>query len=78
MMQAQVSDIGSVAEFMLTNRVADARQMENILDDLLTFPQLPEARSLFIRLLEFYKSFDAAGAAFYWTEFERTFPPGED
>lgn len=77
-MQSQVSDIGAAADYLLSSRIEDARAIEAILDDLLIFPHQPEARTHYVRLLEFYKSFDPAGAAFYWTEFEQTFPPGQD
>jgi uncharacterized protein YigA (DUF484 family) len=44
--------------------------IENTLDTLLSLVDMGIGKDLFVRLLEYYKTIDAAGAAFYWNEFD--------
>ena len=43
----------------------------NTLDTLLSLTQMGVGNELFVRLLEYYKTIDAEGAAFYWNEYDK-------
>jgi hypothetical protein len=49
----------------------DKNTIENTLDTLLSLIDMGVGKDLFIRLLEYYKTVDADGAAFYWNEFDK-------
>ena len=58
---------------LIESKVVDPKVIEGLLDTLLGLTSVGKAEHLFILLLEYYKTIDADGAAFYWNEFD-----GED
>lgn len=48
----------------------DKNAIEHTLDILLSLTQIGIGEELFIKLLEYYKTIDTKGAAFYWNEFD--------
>ena len=56
---------------LIARKEKDATVIERQLDTLLSLTDLGIADELFIRLLEYYKSIDAKGAAFYWKEYDK-------
>jgi len=56
---------------LIAREEKDAMLIERQLDTLLSLTDLGIADELFIRLLEYYKSIDAEGAAFYWKEYDK-------
>jgi hypothetical protein len=49
----------------------DKNTIENTLDTLLSLVDMRIGKELFVRLLEYYKTIDAEGAAFYWNEYDK-------
>lgn len=49
----------------------DKNLIENTLDTLLSLIDMGIGKDLFIKLLEYYKTIDLDGAAFYWNEFDK-------
>jgi hypothetical protein len=56
---------------LISAKPADANAIEHCLDTLLSLTMHGLADDLFIRLLEFYKTIDAAVAEFYWHEYDQ-------
>lgn len=73
LMASHVADLDMEVEYILNEPIVDHRRIEAVLDDLLQFHTNQEAAALFIRLLEYYKTLDADGAGFYWTQYEQAF-----
>ena len=48
----------------------DKNIIESTLDTLLSLTDLGVGKELFIKFLEYYKTIDTEGAAFYWNEYE--------
>ncbi len=55
---------------IITSQSKDVRAIENLLDSLLSLTMMGLGEKLFIQLVEYYKTVDAEGAAFYWKEFD--------
>ena len=49
----------------------DKNTIENTLDTLLSLTDVGVGKVLFLKLLEYYKTIDAEGAAFYWNEYDK-------
>jgi hypothetical protein len=49
----------------------DKNTIENSLDTLLSLIDMGIGKQLFVQLLEYYKTIDAEGAAFYWNEYDK-------
>lgn len=49
----------------------DKNTIENTLDTLLSLVDMGVGKELFLQLLEYYKTIDADGAAFYWNEYDK-------
>jgi len=49
----------------------DKRSIEYYLDTLLSLATIGVGETVFINLLEYYKTLDAEGGAFYWEEYSR-------
>ena len=45
--------------------------IENMLDTILSLSDFGVGDDLYIKLLEYYKTVDAEGAAFYWNEYDK-------
>ena len=57
--------------YMIQSRNQDKNTIENTLDTLLSLVDMGIGKELFVRLLEYYKTLDAEGAAFYWNEYDQ-------
>jgi hypothetical protein len=55
---------------VITSKSANTKTIENILDTLFPLTQMGVGKELFLKLLEYYKTIDAEGAAFYWNEYD--------
>ena len=49
----------------------DSNIIAHTLDTLLSLTQMGVGTALFVQLLEYYKTIDAEGAAFYWNEYDK-------
>lgn len=56
---------------LILNKVTDNHIIERHLDTLLSLVNHGVGQDLFIKLLEYYKTIDAEGAAFYWNEYDK-------
>jgi hypothetical protein len=56
---------------LITRREQDSNVIERQLDNLLSLTDLGIADDIYVRLLEYYKTVDAEGAAFYWKEYDK-------
>jgi len=48
----------------------ERNSIEQTLDTLLSLVNMGFAENLFLRLLDYYKTIDEEGAAFYWNEYD--------
>ena len=55
---------------LIQSKNNDKNSIENILDTLLSLIDMGMGKDLFIQLLEYYKTIDYDGAAFYWNEYD--------
>lgn len=55
---------------LINSQTQNTKTIEHTLDTLLSLANIGIGENLFIRLLEYYKTVDAEGAAFYWKEFD--------
>jgi hypothetical protein len=56
---------------LISSGSKDKSLIENTLDTILSLVDIGFGKNLFIELLEYYKTVDADGAAFYWNEFDK-------
>jgi hypothetical protein len=59
------------AQQLITGRSTDKNTIENTLDTLLSLKDFGLGNSLYIQLLEYYKTVDEDGADFYWNEYDK-------
>ena len=55
---------------LIQSKSNDTNSIENTLDTLLSLIDMGMGKDLFIQLLEYYKTIDYDGAAFYWNEYD--------
>jgi hypothetical protein len=55
---------------LIAEKCKDKNTIENDLDTLLSLTMHGVGEKLFIKLLEYYKTIDVEGAAFYWNEYD--------
>lgn len=55
---------------IISNKSTDSKKIENYLDTLLSLSQHGIGNSLYVKLLDYYKTIDVDGAKFYWDEYE--------
>lgn len=55
---------------LINSQTQNTKTIEHTLDTLLSIANIGIGENLFIKLLEYYKTVDADGAAFYWKEFD--------
>ena len=55
---------------LIQSKSNDKNSIENTLDTLLSLIDMGMGKDLFIQLLEYYKTIDYDGAAFYWNEYD--------
>jgi len=56
---------------IIKKKKTNANLIENYLDTLLSLCQHGIGDTLYIKLLEYYKTVDAEGARFYWEEYDK-------
>ena len=56
---------------IIHDKVQNNNTIEGVLDTLLSMTDMGVGKDLFIKLLNYYKTIDAEGAAFYWNEFDK-------
>lgn len=56
---------------LIKNKSNNSKEIEMMLDTLLSLTDLGIGDDLYIKLLEHYKTIDAEGAAFYWNGYDR-------
>jgi len=70
-LQAYLPALENEISLLIESKNRDCRVIENYLDILLSLTTHGVADDLFIKLLEYYKTVDAEGAAFYWNEYDK-------
>lgn len=55
---------------IINKKITDSKEIENYLDTLLSLSRHGVGNSLYIKLLEYYKTVDIEGAKFYWEEYD--------
>lgn len=55
---------------LIVSKNTNKNTIENTLDTLLSLTQMGIGNELFVKLLEYYKTVDVEGAAFYWNEYD--------
>ena len=55
---------------LIQSNSRDTNTIERMLDTLLSLTSFGIGKDLFVKLLEYYKTIDPEGAAFYWNEFD--------
>jgi hypothetical protein len=62
-LEAEVNDL-------IKSGYKELNSIEQTLDTLLSLVNMGFAENLFLRLLDYYKTIDEEGAAFYWNEYD--------
>lgn len=70
-LQAHLPALEIEVNSLIESENKDCQLIENYLDSLLSITAHGVADDLFIKLLEYYKSVDIEGAAFYWNEYDK-------
>ena len=70
LMEAQLPFLKREVNDFIANKSRSTNDIERLLDTLLDYQQMGVGNHLFIRLLEYYKTVDAEGAADYWQFYE--------
>jgi hypothetical protein len=55
---------------LIKSKNQNTKTIEHTLDTLLSLTSVGIGEDIFVKLLEYYKTVDADGAAFYWKEFD--------
>jgi hypothetical protein len=55
---------------LINSKSQNTKTIEHTLDTLLSLSNIGIGENIFVKLLEYYKTVDADGAAFYWKEFD--------
>ncbi len=70
-LQAHLPALEGEISSLIESKNKDCQIIENCLDTLLSLTTHGVADDLFIKLLEYYKTIDVEGAAFYWNEYDK-------
>ncbi len=70
-LQLLLPPLEAEVKHLIQVKEVDAYTIEGHLDTLLELTRLGVAEDLFITLLEYYKTVDEEGAAYYWNEFDK-------
>ena len=62
-LEAEIDDL-------IAEKETDSMKIENTLDTLLSLCRHGLGNSIYIKLLEYYKTVDVEGAKFYWEEYD--------
>ena len=63
-------DLETEVNQLINSESKNCSEIENYLDALLSLCQHDIGNSIFIKLLEYYKTVDMDGAKFYWEEYD--------
>jgi hypothetical protein len=69
-LEQQMPVIAAEVTALIANETTDSNTIEHTLDSLLSLTEMGVGEELYIRLLEYYKTIDPEGAAFYWEAFD--------
>jgi hypothetical protein len=69
-MEAQMPALEAEVNGIIKRKSKDEKEIGYALDTLLSLQDMGIGQDLFIRLLEYYKTFDADAAADYWRYFD--------
>jgi hypothetical protein len=69
-MEAQMPALEAEVNGIVKRNSKDQKEIGYALDILLSLQEMGIGQDLFIRLLEYYKTFDAEAAADYWRYFD--------
>jgi hypothetical protein len=56
---------------IIKSKNQNTKTIEHTLDTLLSLTSVGIGENIFVKLLEYYKTVDADGAAFYWKEYDK-------
>jgi hypothetical protein len=70
-LEQQMPAIEAEVDALIISKSREANTIEHTLDSLLSLTEMGVGKDLYIRLLEYYKTIDAAGADFYWNEYDK-------
>lgn len=69
-MEAHLPALKAEVNSLIEEKSQENQAIERLLDTLLSLATMGIGEQLFIQLVEYYKSVDSEGAAFYWNEFD--------
>lgn len=69
-MEAHLPALKAEVNSLIEEKSQDNQAIEQLLDTLLSLATMGIGEQLFIQLVEYYKTVDPEGAAFYWNEFD--------
>ncbi len=67
--EVQLPELKMEINGLIKSMCTDEHKIENTLDNLLSITMFGKGNDLFIQLIEYYKTVDPEGAAFYWNEY---------
>ena len=70
-LKQQMPAIEAEVNQLINSKNQNTKTIELTLDILLSISSLGIGEHLFIKLLEYYKTVDEDGAAFYWNEYDK-------
>jgi hypothetical protein len=70
-LQAHLPALENEINAIINTKVQDSNTIEHSLDTLLSLTDMGVGKELFVKLLDYYKTIDAEGAAFYWEEYDK-------
>lgn len=70
-LQAHLPALEAEVNHLIDSKSIHSNIIENTLDTLLSITDMGVGKELFIKLLEYYKTIDDEGAAFYWNEYDK-------
>lgn len=69
-MEAHLPVLKAEVNRLIEEKSKENQAIEQLLDTLLSLATIGIGEQLFIQLVEYYKSVESEGAAFYWNEFD--------
>jgi hypothetical protein len=70
-LEDQLPALQQEIKILIESKCTDNNRIENMCDTLLSILDFGLGKKEFIQLLEYYKTVDADGAAFYWNEYDK-------
>lgn len=69
-MEVHLPPLEAEVNRLITTKSKDAKAIEQLLDTLLSLSMMGVGEDIFIKLIDYYKTVDPEGAAFYWNEYD--------